>query len=82
MRGPVLALLVIAMPAQAAAPVVYRGSSAAVSPTGSAPAVPIALAGKRLWLLDPDGRAIISCASERTIKVGGRRIRCIGGTLP
>lgn len=82
MRG-VLATLMVLMTsnAEAAVPVIYRGSSVAAAP--SAPDLaPVAVAGRRLWLVDPDRREVTGCAVERTTRIGQRRIRCTGGSLP
>lgn len=84
MRGSVAALIVLmTFRAEAAAPVIYRGSSVAAVPSAptSAPA-PVAVAGRRLWLVDPGEQEVIGCVVERTTRIGQRRIRCTSGPVP
>jgi hypothetical protein len=40
------------------------------------------LAGKRLWLADPDSGEVIACALYNTTDVGERVVRCYEGELP
>ena len=63
---------------------VYRGSSAmGRTPAPVPPPAPVhAVAGGRLWIVDPDGGRLTGCALERTTMVGGRRVRCAATRLP
>jgi hypothetical protein len=40
------------------------------------------LAGKRLWLTDPETREVVACALYQTTDVGVRVVRCYRGDLP
>jgi hypothetical protein len=40
------------------------------------------LAGKRLWLTDPESGEVIACALYNTTDVGERVVRCYEGELP
>ena len=69
-----------------AAPHVLRGSAIARKAPDPAPVTGPArfslLAGKRLWLTDPESRKVIACALYNTSDVGVRVVRCFEGELP
>ena len=96
MRIPLLLLpLLLATPCWHPAParadgggrgavLIYRGSSdMGVAPNPAPPSPPVrAVGGGRVWLIDPEADSLTGCVLERTVMVGGRRIRCATRRLP
>jgi hypothetical protein len=70
--------------AAAPAPTILRGS--AVEPAAARAAEPALqgwqiVAGKRLWLVDPETAEVRSCVNRDTSTVGVREIECTSGEL-
>lgn len=80
-----LAVFVLAEAARAENGVlVLRGTPAPRPAPVAEPArsAPVAVAGERLWLVDPEGGRLTACRLDRTSRIGERRIRCAERQLP